>query len=180
MEAQLPPVYGSPIFKNDFWLNHKKFRVALLTINNRQKQDPRFCGLLRALEEGKFTETDFEYLSTNCFISTNATKYCEFKNLLVPYVVSTKADCNRINSQFLVQKSREGDGGNSKPIIRIERKCLWKKSSRSHSLIPLDICTGAHVKLVVNLATDVGLTNGQQGVVKGILQDQQHQICFVE
>lgn len=104
---QLPPVDGTPIFKDKFYFHSKYFMFALLKQCQRQKGDKEFMNVLDKLRTGKMDIVAFKYLQQQCFATQNNERMKQFLvDDDVPYLFATNREIELYNIRKLAEMTR--------------------------------------------------------------------------
>ena len=190
---QLQPVCGRFIFdrpsNSAFHITYEldslwhKFMILNLEINHRQGKDKEYADLLNRVRVGKQTDDDIKKLKARI----RPYGHADLEEVSI-YIVCRKIDCARINNQYLDSLPGEEIALKATHFQKSQKKynpiiCKKEGTIGQTSFVDnLRLKLGCKVILIHNIDTSDGLTNGQLGVLIGMIRTVDGKIskCVVE
>jgi ATP-dependent DNA helicase PIF1 len=173
--CQLPPIYSKEeprteryLFQSRLWNQvFNKDNMFSLVECHRQGKDLEYCQLLYQTRFAKQTEDEINTLLNTSIGKLDAKGYPKplASGVLPTMILSTNAEVDAMNDRSLRALNQ--------PIVTY-KAVDWTINNNAESRIDssctfpatLDICVGAQVMLLKNIATTKGLVNGSRGVVE--------------
>ena len=184
---QLRPVLGRYVFeppKNNSYLatyklqsRWKMFKIINLEKNHRQGKFKDFADMLNRIRVGQHTEEDIKKLEER--IRPRGHQDLQSASL---FIVCTKKECGKINMNYL--ENFEGD----EIMIKARHFLATRKKfnpyicrkegtiGNTQFMDKLSLKNGCKVILIHNIDTSDGLTNGQLGVLKCLIKNDNGQV----
>ena len=165
---QLPPVFGSAIYKDhdDLPVLHlwrDLFKCVELEENVRQKGDTAYARILNRIRIGQQTISDIKFLRSKLLPKSHP-------QMNIQHMYPTKELCN-IHNQLRLRNQSAFDNNTIYRLNAIdEGDGVAENDDDLCGGIPkqIDICIGAQVMLLRNIETSKGLVNGAQGIITNI------------
>lgn len=169
---QLPPVCEPPVYKPpgdgyyalaSLWMSN--FKVFELTEAMHKKGDKEFADLLNRIRVDQYADEDVQLLQTR-LVSEEDPSIDNCMRLF-----SLNADVDAFNSQRLVRPPTHSIEFKAVDKLPAECSSCAVTVTNENSGLPALLCLkiGAHVMLVRNVDTELGLFNGAIGTVTGFM-----------